>query len=215
MSAGERDLTAAPIRSRIEAALLDAADEHLDRRIREHKHEVIGAMVGTVVELGPGTGANLRFYGDDVRVIGFEPNTNLHERLAARAVEHGVEFEIRTAPAEQLDLPDASVDAVVSTLVLCGVNDTAQVLAEVRRVLRPGGTFFFFDHVRAPEGTLTRRVQSIVKHPHRWMFQGCEVDRDTEALIRSAGFARVEVDALDTGAGSFYVRHQIIGTALR
>ena len=78
MSAGERDLSAAPIRSRIEAALLDAADEHLDRRIRQYKQDVIGAMAGTIVELGPGTGANLRFYGDDVRVIGFEPNTNLH-----------------------------------------------------------------------------------------------------------------------------------------
>ena len=104
---------------------------------------------------------------------------------------------------------------MVSTLVLCGVRDTGRVLAEVRRVLRPGGTFFFFDHVRAPAGSLTRRVQSIVKRPHRWMFQGCEVDRDTEAQIRSAGFSSVDVETLDAGAGSFYVRHQIIGAATR
>jgi ubiquinone/menaquinone biosynthesis C-methylase UbiE len=211
----ERDLTAAPIRSRIEAWLLDIADEHLDRQIRDRKASTIGAMGGTVAEIGPGTGTNMRFYADGVSVIGFEPNPNMHSHLQEKAEANDVDLEIRTLHAEHLDLDDASVDAVVATLVLCSVDDPVAVLDEIVRILRPGGTFFFMDHVVAPDRSLTRRVQSVIKAPHRWMFQGCTVDRDTAELIRSAGFADVDIHDIDSGPTGFYVRHQIIGTAVR
>lgn len=211
----ERDLTSAPIRTRIEAWLLDVADQHLDRQVRDRKTAAIGAMSETVVEIGPGTGTNMRFYPDGVSVIGIEPNPNMQPHLREKAKAHEVDLEIRTLHAEHLDLDDASVDGVVATLVLCSVDDPVAVLDEIVRVLRPGGTFFFMDHVVAPARSITRRVQAVVKRPHRWMFQGCTVDRRTTELIRAAGFASVDIHEIDTGPTGLYVRHQIIGTAAR
>lgn len=203
------------IRSRIEARLLDAAAPQNHEVYGERKSAVIGAMTGTVVELGPGTGPNMRYYGDDVRVIGIEPNPVMHEPLRAKAEASGVDLEIRTLRGEGIDVDDESADGVVATLVLCGVDDPAQVLREIRRVLKPGGTYFFIEHVAAPAGTTIARVQRLAKRPHQWMFNGCRVDSDTESLIRDAGFSSVSVDAVDLGRAGVYVRHQIVGTAVR
>ncbi len=177
------------------------------------KREAIGAMSGTIVELGPGTGANMRYYTPGVRVIGIEPNPAMHDRLRAKAAEHDVDLEIRTLRGESIDVEDEYADGVVATLVLCGVDDPRRVLSEVRRVLKPGGTFFFVEHVIAPEGTKTRVAQKVLVRPHRWLFNGCEINRDTASVIRAAGFANVELSEIDTGAKSGHVRHFISGTA--
>ena len=71
------------------------------------------------------------------------------------------------------------------------------------------------EHVAAPEGTKTRQVQAAVKIPHRWMFNGCEVDRDTASLLRDSDFSSVEIDEVDCGVGDLYVRHRIIGQAIK
>lgn len=201
------------IRSKLEAACLDATSGMIHRAYGDRKAEFIGACSGTVVELGPGTGVNMRYYPPTVKVIGIEPNPHMHDRLRAAAAEAGVDLEIRTVRGERVDVPDESADAVVATLVLCGVEDPAAVLAEVRRMLVPGGRFFFMEHVVAPAGSFTRRLQRLVKRPHRWMANGCRVDQDTESLIRKAGFSDVELDRTDDGPAGLYVRHGIIGTA--
>ncbi len=178
------------------------------------KQATIGAMCGTVVELGPGTGVNMRYYAPGVRVIAMEPNPGMHERLRARADEHHVDLDIRTSGAESIDADDRSVDGVVGTLVLCGVDDPAAVLGEVRRVLRPGGVYFFLEHVVAPEGTGTRRAQRLLKRPHRWVFNGCVVDRDLATEIERAGFSSVEMEPRDEGRAGLHVRHRILGSAV-
>ena len=201
------------LRTRFEAWLLDSSADEVHRRYGERKEQAIGSMSGTVVELGPGTGANMRYYAPGVTVIGIEPNPGMHDLLRDKATEHGVDLEIRTVGAEGIEVPDHSADGVVGTLVLCGVDDPAEVLGEVRRILRPGGTYFFFEHVVAPEGSGTRRVQRVLRGPHRWFFNGCVVDRDLRAAIESAGFAEVEVEEFDEGRAGLHVRHRIIGTA--
>lgn len=209
------DFTKARRRSRFEAWLLDSSATQVHRQHGRRKAEVLGALTGRVVEIGPGTGANMRYYGPAVRVIGIEPNPGMHPRLREEAALHGVELEIRTVRGERIDVDDATADAVVGTLVLCGVDDAHQVISEVKRVLRPGGTFFFLEHVVAPPGTMTRRVQALLKRPHRWVFNGCEVDRDTATALAAAGFSEIEIDRIDTGPSGVYVRHHIIGTATR
>lgn len=207
------DLTRHRIRGRIEGAILDAAAGAVHAAYGARKAAEIGRMSGTVVELGPGTGVNMRYYAPGTKVIGLEPNPAMHRRLRARAESHAVDLEIRTNGGETIDLPDGSVDAVVATFVLCGVVDQGRVLDEVRRVLRPGGVVFFVEHVAAPLGTWTRRVQRVVRRPHRWMFNGCVVDRDTASALRSAGFDHVVIDEHDAGWTGLYVRHRIVGTA--
>ncbi len=207
------DFERARRRGAFEAWLLQRTEHLANRQHGRHKRALIGALRGTIVELGPGTGANLDFYGPGVHLIAVEPNPAMHARLIDRALTAGVDMELRTVRGEQLDIDSASVDAVVSTFVLCGVEDVDQVLAEVGRILRPGGTFVFLDHVAAPAGTWTRRLQALVKRPHRWAFNGCEVDRDIADHLHRAGFTSIDIHESDGGARAAYLRHQIIGSA--
>ena len=209
------DFAKARCRSCFEARVLEASAGRVHQQHGERKTAVLGAFTGTVVEVGAGTGVNMRYYPPGIHLIAIEPNPHMHERLRRQAEKHSVDLEIRTLRGEQIDVADESADAVVATLVLCGVDDPHQVVAEVRRVLKPGGTFFFLEHVAAPPGSMTRRVQAIVKRPHRWAFNGCEVDRDTGALLATAGFTHLEITPVDAGRSAMYARHQIIGTATR
>ena len=209
------DLERQKLRSKFEARLLDAGAADTHKTFGERKAEAIGAMSGTVVELGAGTGVNMRYYAPATRVIAIEPNPVMHGPLRAKAEEHGVDLEIRTLRGESIDVDDESVDGVVGTLLLCGVDDPGRVVTEAHRVLKPGGTYFFIEHVVAPARSGTRRVQQVLKRPHRWMFNGCEIDRDTAALLRSGPFSSIEIDAVDLGSRAGWIRHQIVGTAVR
>lgn len=203
------------LRTKLEAALLDAHASSAHDTYGERKQAAIGAMTGTIVELGPGTGVNMRYYAPGAKVIGIEPNPGMHDRLRARADEHGVDLEIRMLRGERIDVDDGAADAVVGTLVLCGVDDPSQVVSEIQRVLKPGGTFFFLEHVVAPDGTGTRVAQSVLKHPHRWLFNGCVVDRDTASLLAESGFGSIEIERNDEGPSGLHVRHRVIGTATK
>ena len=209
------DLTKQKRRSKFEAKLLEsgAADSH--EVWGERKHAVIGAMQGTVVELGPGTGVNMRYYAPGTRVIAVEPNPVMHPLLRSAADEHEVDLEIRQLDGASVDVADASVDGVVGTLLLCGVDDPLRVIGEAHRMLKPGGTYFFVEHVVSPARTATRRVQRVLFRPHRWLFNGCEITRDTAASIRGGPFAAVDIDEVDRGRSALWVRHQIAGTATK
>ncbi len=202
------------LRSRIEAALLDAGDRD-DSEIGRFKATAIGALTGTVLEIGPGTGVNLRHYAPGVDVVAAEPNPVMRERLTSAATSAGIDLDVRDERAEHIDLPDASVDGVVATLVLCGVDDPARAIAEVHRVLRPGGRFVFVEHVAATEGSRTAIAQRLLRRPHAWMFNGCRTDQDTAALLRQFDWAELTIDGIDLGWQSGHVRDQITGIAVR
>jgi SAM-dependent methyltransferase len=97
----------------------------------------------TVVEIGSGAGANFRYLHRGTKVIAVEPNPYMHKSLRLAAERHGIELDIRDVVGERIDLPDSSVDAVISSLVLCTVTDPSQVVAEVHRILRPGGRYSY------------------------------------------------------------------------
>jgi SAM-dependent methyltransferase len=158
------------------------------------KRRVFAGLPAEVVELGPGVGANLRHLTAGTTLVAIEPNRAMHAGLRAAAERHGVRLDLRERLAEETGLPDASADAVISSLVLCSVQDPDAVLAEVRRVLRPGGAFRFAEHVVAPRRGLTRLAQRVLRRPWAWTFEGCSCERDLEAAIRAAGFAHVEVE---------------------
>jgi SAM-dependent methyltransferase len=182
-----------PVRGRLNAAVLRGADGYAHWLLGPRKRELFADLPSTVVEIGPGTGANLRYYRPGTHLIAVEPNRRMHQTLRDRARRHGIDLELRAEGAQAMGLPDASVDAVVSTLVLCTVPDPAAVLAEVRRVLRPDGTFFFLEHVRAgADQPMVRGAQSVLATPWRWFFEGCDVRRDLGRDLADAGWTRLE-----------------------
>jgi len=200
-----------PIRGRLNSALLAMLDGYVDRRLHEPRQR-IAELRGVVVDLGAGNGPVLRYLKPGTVVHAIEPNPYFHRRLRASAAAAEVELTVHEVPGEAMDLPDASVDAVVCTWVLCTVDDPAAVLREVRRVLRPGGQFVFIEHVAAPSGPV-RVVQRLVHRPWRWTFEGCHTQRDTAAAIRAAGFAAVDVEEFRIRTAFVPMRTQIAGVA--
>lgn len=203
------------IRSKIEAMVLNGTAKATHDNYGERMASGIGSMAGTVVELGPGPGLTMKYYAPGTRVIGIEPNPSMHEGLRAAATEHGVDLEIRTLRGEQIDVESATADGVVGTRVLCGVDDPDEVVSEVLRVLKPGAPYFFLEHVAAPEGTRTATAQRVLLRPHRWLFNGCEINRTTANTISAGGFTDVQIEEVDEGLASGHVRHHIVGTATK
>jgi ubiquinone/menaquinone biosynthesis C-methylase UbiE len=204
-----------PVLDRVNAWIFGAGERWLDRKYRDVKRELFGGLPHTVVELGAGAGANFRYLAPGTRVIAIEPNRHMHPRLRAAARRCHVEADVRTATAERLPLPTASVDAVISSLVLCAVADPVAALAEVRRVLRPGGRYWCVEHVAAPPGTALRRVQEAVARPWRWLFEGCDTQRDVAGLLRQAGFASVEVTPFVLSTALLPIRAHVAAVAVR
>jgi ubiquinone/menaquinone biosynthesis C-methylase UbiE len=181
-------------------ALTRAAPVH-DRLVADRKRALLGDLAGDVLEVGPGTGVNFAYFPSGVRWIGVEPNSHLRRQVAEAARRCGVRAAVRDGTAERLPVPDASVDAVVATLVLCSVRDLGEALREIRRVLRPGGRFVFVEHVSAPPGTWLRRLQRWIRPLWSLAAGGCRPDRDTLEAIRRAGFARVDAERFAVPAG--------------
>lgn len=158
------------------------------------KATLLSDLSGDVLEIGAGTGANFGYFRREVRWTGLEPHRRARARLREVARAHGHDTEVLAAPAERIPLPDASVAAVVSTVVLCSVSDQDATLAEVIRVLRPGGRFVFFEHVAAPRGTWSYRLQRLSAPVNRLVDRGCDPARQTEQAIERAGFAEMSVE---------------------
>lgn len=171
-----------------------------------------GGAAGRVLEIGAGTGANLRYYPKGVRLTVLEPNPHMLRRLRPKAEALGLDLEFVTDAAERLPFPDASFDTVVATLVLCSVDDPARGLREAFRVLAPGGQLRFMEHVRsASRGWAV--FQDLVTPVWKWAGAGCRPNRDTVGLIRAAGFEVVELK--EFRYGPYPVRPWVAGVARR
>ncbi len=188
---------------------LAAAEEP---KIREFRERTAGHAQGRVLEIGGGTGLNLPFYDKDVQLTVAEPNPHMVRRLKRKAEDIGVNVTIVSDVGERLPFRDGEFDSVVSTLVLCSVGNVKHVIEEARRVLKPGGTFFFFEHVVA-ETKWRRRFQDWFHAPWKYLGDGCNLNRDLAAVIRRSGFESVEIEAFDLPAGAPVVSPRIVGTA--
>ena len=157
----------------------------------ERKRRLLGDLSGEVVEIGPGSGINLSYLPREVRWTGIEPNPFFHPYIRKEAARLGRPVRLRAGLAERLELEDASVDAVVGTLVLCSVDRVEAVLKEILRVLKPGGSYCFLEHVAAPEGSRLRWIQRAVRPVWSSLLDGCRPDADTRVRIARAGFAQL------------------------
>jgi len=185
---------------------------------RAWRAELLSSLSGDTLEIGAGTGRNLEHYprSGSGRLVLAEPDRHMQKKLEGRVAEVGGERKIEIVPweAEHLDAPDATFDAVVSTLVLCSVGDVAKSLSEVRRVLRPEGKLLFFEHVAADDPARLawqRRLQPL----WRPIAGNCHLCRDTAHAIEDAGF-RIEHIVRESARKALpIVRPTIRGYALR
>lgn len=203
-----------PVRGRFNSAFFSVMGGYIDWHMRRRKAREFADLPPHVVELGSGVGANLRYLPAGSCLTAIEPNSYMHERLRRAASRRGVELEIRSVVGELIDLPDASAEAVISSLVLCTVTDPAAVLAEIRRILQPGGRFSFAEHVRARPRTLTRWSQRILRRPWAWVFEGCSCERDLASMISSAGFTSVDLSPYRIHSPFIPFNTHIAGTAI-
>lgn len=159
-----------------------------------HRRRLVAAAHGAVVEIGAGYGSTFPFYPAAVSsVLALEPDPTLRELALAAAANAPVPVTVRDGVAESLPAADASIDVVVSSLVLCSVADQSAVLAETLRVLRPGGLLLFYEHVRSVHAVLAAAEDLITPLWSR-MAGGCHPNRDTAAAIAGAGLAVQRVD---------------------
>jgi len=179
--------------------------------LRALRAELLARARGQVLEIGAGTGANLAYYGPQVQSLTLtEPEPPMMRRLQRRV---GGEREVTVvrAPAEELPFDDNSFDVVVSTLVLCGVEDQPRALREVRRVLRPEGHLLFFEHVRAEDPDVAR-LQNRMNGVNRFLV-GCDCNRPTLATIEAAGFSVTWLEHTGVPKAPKFVRPAILGSA--
>ena len=165
--------------------------------IEELRAELIAQASGEVLEIGYGTGLNLRHYTADVRGLTLiDPVELLPRRVEQRlAACRAADVIRRSATAERLPVADASQDYVVSTFTLCSVGNTAQSLAEIYRVLRPGGRFLLLEHGASDEPGV-RRWQDRLNPLNKMIGCGCNLNRPIASLVERGGFRFAALDRL-------------------
>jgi ubiquinone/menaquinone biosynthesis C-methylase UbiE len=200
------------LRQRIFAWALARFNTRYERFASKYKQQLFRDLTGTILEIGPGTGANLRYLNPaKVSWIGVEPNPFMQDYLHEEANRLGMPIEIRMPTGEALPVADASVDTVISTLVLCCVASQQSTLQEVLRVLKPGGRLLFIEHVAAPGGTWLSRTQNLLAPLWKRLGDGCHPNRETSVELERAGFENVDCERIT--APTFIVSPQIVGTA--
>jgi ubiquinone/menaquinone biosynthesis C-methylase UbiE len=180
------------------------------RTERANRRELVRGLDGTVLEIGAGTGLNLALYEPGVRVVAVEPEPTMVRTAAVRARRAAASAMVLRGVAETLPFREHTFDAVVACYVLCSVDDPTRALAELRRVLRPGGEVRVYEHVRSGE-LWAARMQDLVTPLWHRCGCNCHPNRDTVGALREAGF-EVEVRPASYGPPT-PVRPHVLGVA--
>ncbi|WP_437399099.1 class I SAM-dependent methyltransferase [Flagellimonas lutimaris] len=188
---------------------------YMDYLFGNSKRELFKNHPQTVVEIGPGAGANMRYLKKGTRLIAIEPNVHMHKNLKKSADKYGIELEIKTLVGESIDLPSNSYDFVICTLVLCSVADPSQCIDQIKRILKPSGKFVFIEHVKANENTMLAYIQNLIHKPWHWFFEGCNTNRDTKVLLERAGFNSLHIESYHLYSPFIPITPQIKGKAIK
>ncbi|HLC32944.1 MAG TPA: class I SAM-dependent methyltransferase, partial [Candidatus Nanoarchaeia archaeon] len=164
---------------------------HIDAILRKDKKKLFSQLKGQILEIGAGTGSNLEYYPKKSKVVCLEPNSAMHKYLRSKAQEENLNIHVITGTAEDIPLESATIDAVVSTHVLCSVDSVEKVVKEIKRVLKNNGSFVFIEHVAAKEGFL-QKVQNVLAPLWSALFDHCQINRDIGKIIQSE-FKKVKI----------------------
>jgi ubiquinone/menaquinone biosynthesis C-methylase UbiE len=169
-----------------------------DAGLRDMRRELLAQARGRALELGAGTGLNLEHYPESIASLTLvEPDPHMTKQLRDKLARSGrsAQVSVVEAPGEDLPFADGSFDTVAVTLVLCTVPDPDATLAEIKRVLAPGGQLLFLEHVRSRSPELAK-WQDRLERPWRFLGDGCHCNRDTVSTISAAGF---DIDDVQRG----------------
>jgi ubiquinone/menaquinone biosynthesis C-methylase UbiE len=162
--------------------------------LARHRRALLAHAHGDVLEIGFGTGLNLPHYPERVhRVTAVDPNPGMHRLAQKRIKQRGIEVDQHVLKGERLPFEDGRFDCAVSTFTLCSIEEVAQALREVYRVLKGGGTFLFLEHGLSPEPQVQKWQRRLNGLQVR-LANGCHLDRDVKALVAAQPFASVEVE---------------------
>lgn len=165
------------------------------KKLRPDRAKAAQGLKGRVLEIGFGSGLNVGLYPNSVtRILGVEPSTRARKIGRKRIESSAQPVEFVGLEAERIGLDDASVDSALSTFTMCTIPGVEQALAEVRRVLVPGGTFHFLEHGRAPDASVAR-WQDRLNGIQRMIAGGCNLNRNIRGLVEAAGF---RIESLET-----------------
>ena len=183
--------------------------------LREWRQALFKQVSGEVLEIGAGTGANIKLYSDRVtRLVLTEPDKHMRKLLKEQAGNHRLEnVSVTGGTAEQIAADDESFDFVVSSLVCCSVTDLNTCLSEIRRVLKPGGSLVFLEHVAAANGSSRRRWQNIINPVWTTFMGNCHLNRETEQAIVAEGFEIIQIERESMRKALPIVRPTIRGIA--
>ncbi|HEX7096152.1 MAG TPA: class I SAM-dependent methyltransferase [Acidimicrobiales bacterium] len=173
-------------RARLFARFWSSFEGPIDELLHDRKRTLFLDLPDEIVEIGPGLGSTFRYLRPGTRVLAFEPNPYFHEKLRAAAAEHDIDLRLHGGDLRDGRLPDASQEVVVSSLVLCSVGDVADTLAEITRVLRPGGRLLFLEHVDEPRG-IRAAYQRVIRRPWRYLGDGCDTRPGTVGHLVGSG----------------------------
>ena len=182
-------MPSSPVHHPVFARLWSLMSQHEPAEIRRHRDELLAGLSGRVIEVGAGAGSNFAHYPAAVEeVVAVEPEPYLVKQARAAAARADARIEVLDGVADHLPVDDCSFDAAVACLVLCTVPDQTRALAEMRRVLRPGGELHFYEHVLSDRRALALSQRAVDRVFWPRAFGGCHTARDTPAAIAAAGF---------------------------
>ncbi len=158
--------------------------------LMEWRHELLKQVTGEVLEVGAGTGANIKFYPETVtKLVLTEPDIHMRQLLQKNTRHSQLEdIHISNGTAETIDADDESFDFVVTALVCCSFANLETALLEIRRVLKPDGSLLFMEHVAAHAGSGRRRWQNLINPVWRKLMGNCHLNREIETAMVTAGF---------------------------
>ncbi len=190
----------------------DLLNSVVESKVIPYRELTAGKSQGDTLEIGSGTGANLPYFVDSKSLTMLEPDIHMTKKLITRVNSSGKDVQIVKSFGENLPFEDNSFDSVVTTLVLCMVEDVEKVVSEIHRVLRPGGNFLFYEHIVAE--TLPGRLLQHLLDPI-WVLAttGCHLKRDILGIIKATPYTKVDHQTFNLNVGLPITIPNLVGSA--